>query len=109
MSGVDSYQFGDIHQAPLSAKSAPHDVHTDLINIQRFVTGALLELAGESRTGKLWVKYAEYVNVIQMFLHAELIGDWDLHLYCIRHTIPLFHILPFTVRISHGEISSTKA
>ena len=93
MNGVDLDQLREIRQALLSAKSAPHDVLTDIMNIHRSVTGALLELAGESRTGKLWVKYVEYVNVIQMFLHAERIGDWDLHLYRIRHMIPLFIIL----------------
>ena len=91
MNGVDLDQLREIHQALLCATSAPSDVHADMMNIHRSVTGALLELAGESRTGKLWVKYVEYVNVIQMFLHAERIGDWNLHIYCIRHMIPLFH------------------
>ena len=32
---------------------------------------------------KIWVNYAEYVNVIQRILHAEHIGDCVLHLQCI--------------------------
>ena len=64
MNGVDLDQLRGILQALLSAKTAPHDVLADIMNIHRSVTRALLELTGESRTGKLWVKYVEYINVI---------------------------------------------
>ena len=53
MNGVDLDQLRGILQALLSAKTAPHDALADIMNTHRSVTGALLELAGESRTGKL--------------------------------------------------------
>ena len=52
MNGVDLDELHETHPL-LSAKSAPHDVLKDIMNIHRSVTGAFLELAEESRTGKL--------------------------------------------------------
>ena len=66
-------------------------LHMMFLQISWTSTGALLELAGDNKAGKLWVHYIEYVNVIQMFLHAERNGDWDLHLCCSRDMIPLFN------------------
>ena len=37
---VDLDELREIHQTLLSAKSAPHDVLKDIMNIHRFVTGA---------------------------------------------------------------------
>ncbi len=56
------------------------------------VLGQLTKLAAnDSRTGKLWINYLEQVSLLRLFIRAERTGDWNLHLYCIRRMIPLFH------------------
>ena len=43
-----------------------------------------------SRTARLWVQYMEYVKVIKVFIFAEGIGDWEIHLDATRKMLNLF-------------------
>ena len=38
------------------------------------------EIAAQSRTGKMWIQYMDYMDVIKMFIRVERSGIWDDHL-----------------------------
>ena len=57
----------------------------------QIVSHHLEQAASQSRTGKLWVQYIHQVILMLNFFKAERIGDWKLHLHCIREIIPYFH------------------
>lgn len=44
-----------------------------------------------SRTGKLWVNYLKLVSLMKLFIVAERSGIWSLHVYCVKHMIPIFY------------------
>ncbi len=44
-----------------------------------------------SRTGKLWVQYIPMVELIRLLVRPERVGDWSLHLYTVKQTLPYFH------------------
>ena len=37
------------------------------------------------------MQYFEQVNLMRLFLRAERLGDWELHLHAIRKMLPHFH------------------
>ena len=38
------------------------------------------EIAAQSRTEKLWIRYMDYMDVIKLFIRGERSGNWDDHL-----------------------------
>eukprot|EP00795_Rhopilema_esculentum_P008021 gene8021-13931_t len=72
--------------------------HCD-INMQRCPTLSKLtfnleeykkDLAKTFRTSKLWLQYLDYIAVVKMFIRAERIGDWNLHLVSLNKMLNLF-------------------
>lgn len=68
----------------------------DATNIEGSVLSCRLQsflktAASRSRTAKLWLQYFEQVELIRLFIRAERLGDWELHLYCVRSMLPYFH------------------
>lgn len=59
--------------------------------LSQMIAQLLVEAAGQSRTGKLWVQYIHQVTLLQNFICVERRGDWSLHLYCVKKMIPHFH------------------
>ena len=51
----------------------------------------LERLEGNGATSKLWIQYYKMISLVRLFIQAERICDWNLHLQCVRHMIPLFH------------------
>ena len=47
--------------------------------------------ATKTRTSKLWIQYYRQVSLMRLFIRAERLGDWELHLYCIKEMLPYFH------------------
>jgi hypothetical protein len=43
-----------------------------------------------SRTAKLWIRYAQYIQNVKLLIRAELCGDWSLHLESILRMLNLF-------------------
>jgi len=42
------------------------------------------------RTAKLWLQYLSMVEILQKFIKAERIGDWQLHLHALAEMLPFF-------------------
>ena len=47
-------------------------------------------LGDSSRTAKLWLQYLYYIDIVRLFIRAERVGDWDLHLISVKKMINLF-------------------
>ena len=57
-----------------------------------FVLDDLLEdLKSESKTGALWMCYLSLTQLMRLFIYAERIGDFQLHLHSVEKMIPFFH------------------
>ena len=41
-------------------------------------------------TAKLWLQYVEMIGILHMFIKAERIGDWNLHLQAVQKMLPYF-------------------
>lgn len=44
----------------------------------------------QSRTGKLWVMFMNFVAIIRMFIRAERTGNWTLHIKATQDMLPYF-------------------
>ena len=47
--------------------------------------------ATKTRTSKIWIQYDRQVSLMRLFIRVERMGDWELHLYCIKEMMPYFH------------------
>src|SRR6218665_3713190 len=47
-------------------------------------------LALKSRTGKLWIQYLGYIQILKDFIRAERTGNWNLHLISVCNMLNLF-------------------
>ena len=47
-------------------------------------------LATISQTARLWIQYADYIDVVKLFITAARIGDWHLHLLAAEKMLNLF-------------------
>lgn len=52
---------------------------------------ALIRLADQSPTAKLWVQYFNQVTLMRNFIAAERMANWLLDLKCVRNMLPYFH------------------
>ena len=43
-----------------------------------------IEKLSTHRTAKLWLMYKDYVEVVKLFIHAERLGYWSLHLFVVE-------------------------
>lgn len=81
--------FSDLMEGNL----LPEDV-TECREVQALLSlieSKLKELSSESRTAKLWAQYIEMVELVHLYVRAERVGDWDLHLFCVKSMLPYFH------------------
>ncbi|GBN72429.1 hypothetical protein AVEN_37341-1 [Araneus ventricosus] len=64
-----------------------------------------------SRTARLWLQYIKQVKFILLYIQADRVGDWELHLYCIKSMIllsrsrqhSLCQMCPF-IRSANGRV-----
>ena len=61
-----------------------------LSSIKYPVNDLMDKLSIDSRTAKLWIAYIRYVEVAKLFIRAERLGDWHLHLYAVSQMMNLF-------------------
>ena len=47
-------------------------------------------LSQQSRTARLWLLYMKYVDLVKLFLLAERMGNFLLHLQAVHDMLPLF-------------------
>ena len=67
-------------------------LHQDTARKIFFVLDDLLnDLKAESKTGALWICYLSISQLMRLFIYAERIGDFELHLHCVEKMIPFFH------------------
>ena len=57
---------------------------------KRFIE-QLRKIEEKGPTCKLWVQYFFMVNIVKRFIEAERIGNWQLHLQCVKSMLPFFH------------------
>jgi len=51
----------------------------------------IVELKNRGPTAKLWLQYFEMTALAKEFIRAERMGDWKMHLVCIKRMLPYFH------------------
>jgi hypothetical protein len=44
----------------------------------------------QNRTALLWFQYMEMISILQQFIRAERVGDWNGHLDAVRKMLPFF-------------------
>ena len=77
----------------VSSKTVPFSsVYTseEVIKLEKLLYRYKELLAKKSRTARLWLQYLEYVDTPKIFIRAERIGDWNLHLIAIGKMLNLF-------------------
>ena len=48
------------------------------------------QLKNINRTARLWIQFLEYVYVMKLFIWAERLGDWEMHLTASKSTLNFF-------------------
>ena len=48
------------------------------------------QLKNSTRTARLWIQFLEYVDVMKLFIRAERLGGWEIHLTDTKRTLKLF-------------------
>ena len=80
--------FNNLKQGKLSIDEVNNDV--DVIKLQiEFETGKV-DISKQSRTAKLWIQYLDYIATLKMYIKAERIGNWAMHLESTRKMLNLF-------------------
>jgi hypothetical protein len=62
-----------------------------LKRIQEKLKNHIADLMEKGKTAQLWLQYFGLVTVAYNFIEAERMGNWDLHLDCIRTMLPIFY------------------
>ncbi len=65
------------------------DQHDRLQKINQLLEQTKNDLSTR-RTAKLWLQYLSMVEILQKFIKAERIGDWQLHLQALSEMLPFF-------------------
>ena len=59
-------------------------------SLQELLANYKTQVASQSRTANLWLKYLEYICIIKMFIRVERIGHWNEHLGVMSRMLNLF-------------------
>lgn len=63
----------------------------DAVAMLKLFISATTILQRKSPTAELWLQYFNSVIVALQFIEAERLGNWNLHLSCIKQMLPIFH------------------
>ncbi|XP_044597979.1 uncharacterized protein LOC123274438, partial [Cotesia glomerata] len=63
----------------------------DAVAMLKLFISATTTLQRKSPTAELWLQYFNSVIVALQFIEAERLGNWNLHLSCIKQMLPIFH------------------
>ena len=66
------------------------DKSNKLMKLQNCLLKYKESLAKTSQTARLWLQYIEYVETVKLFIQAERIGNWNLHLIAVGKMMNLF-------------------
>lgn len=51
----------------------------------------IIELRARGQTAQLWVQYYSLITIVMHFIEAKRMGNWELHVDCVRAMLPIFH------------------
>lgn len=74
-----------------SDESNVHEFYNYIASVALLLESILLTEASKSRTAALWCQYIEMVQIMLMYVRAERMGDWQLHLYSVQCMLPILH------------------
>ena len=97
-SSDDQLSVGEIEKIyslfdSVSSKTVPFSsvcTSEELIKLEKLLHRYKELLAKKSPTARLWLQYLEYADTLKIFIRAERIGDWNLHLIAIGKMLNLF-------------------
>ena len=97
-SSDDQLSVGEIEKIhslfdSVSSKTVPFSsvyISEELIKLEKLLHRYKELLAKKSPIARLWLQYLEYVDTLKIFIRAERIGDWNLHLIAIGKMFNLF-------------------
>ena len=69
-----------------------NDVIDDAIvkHVEQVVQATKEFMSKNNCTAKLWIQYIDQVHVVKMFIVAERIGNWNLHLIAVAKMLNVF-------------------
>lgn len=62
-----------------------------LKRIQVNLNDHMANILQKGKTAQLWLQYFDLVTVALHFIEAERMGNWKLHLDCVRTMLPIFY------------------
>lgn len=65
--------------------------YDQVICIKKKYIKEIQKIEKEGPTCKLWIQYFIMTNIVKRFIEAERIGNFGLHLQCVKSMLPLFH------------------
>ncbi|XP_071642214.1 uncharacterized protein [Temnothorax longispinosus] len=81
--------FSNCDAEPPTAETIKND--TRLFDLAIRLKDEMDVVRKRGRTAQLWMQYMDCINVIKLYIEAERLGNWHLHLRCIREMLPIFH------------------
>ena len=61
-----------------------------LAQIGKLLEDKKAQLANRNRTAKLWIQLLDYIDTILLFIRAERLADWEMHLTATHAMLNLF-------------------
>ena len=80
---LDGVSSGSTTRVEIADSKLLNDVWSKVENLRK-------EIALNSETAQLWLQYANEIEVVKLFIVAERVGDWNLHLVAIDRMLNLF-------------------
>ena len=74
----------------LNGSDLSDDTSDLLSKIEELLKEKKAKLAKSNRTARLWVQLLEHVDTILLYIRAERLGDWEMHLTATHSMINLF-------------------
>jgi len=64
----------------------------DLKKLDEYICHLKSDLSVKSRTARLWLQYMKYIDIVKLFLIAELTSNWFLHLAAVDDMLNLIAV-----------------
>lgn len=65
--------------------------NNDIKLLTNKIVDKLSSLKQNGPTAELWLQYFDFITIMLQFIQAERLGDWKLHLQCVKNMLPVFH------------------
>ena len=73
--------YNDIVNKSIPVTDIPNS--NSLLKLEKCLIKSMEKLSTH-RTAKLWLLYKEYIEIVKLFIHAERLGYWSLHLLVVE-------------------------